>query len=335
MNHSEATADIATRDCPSCPICGTPGTLIHIDMVDRLFHVPGKWSSRKCDNAGCGLIWLDPMPLKEEIHKAYAIYYTHEDKGKSASARKKKSWRVHLLRFHKRLLKALVGTRREEENHYLMYLRDLRPGRLLEIGCGNGRRLARLAALGWTVEGQEVDEKAWSAARAKYAFQVHLGELETLDLATNSFDAVVMNHVIEHVNAPAELLAEARRLLKPGGVLIVVTPNAESQEHSIFGPSWFSLDPPRHLQLFTSRALASLAMQAEFTGQETWTTNVNADYVAASSLKIRNMGDMKAEEDPIAKEKRLIAGLYFQLWATHARTSLPDNGEECVLRAIK
>lgn len=335
MTDREATADIATCNCPSCPLCGTPGTLIHIGMADRLFQVPGKWNSRKCESADCGLVWLDPMPLKEEIHKAYAVYYTHEDKGRPAASRRKKTWRIRLLRLHKRLLRALVGARREEENHYLMYLREVRPGRLLEIGCGNGRRLARLAALGWQVEGQEVDEKAWAAAQVNHPFHVHLGEVEALALASDSFDAVVMNHVIEHVHDPASLLTEARRLLKPGGALIVITPNAESQEHALFGQSWFSLDPPRHLHLFTPRALADLARRADFAAHETWTTSVNSDYVAASSLKIRGLGDMKATEDPVAKERRLIAGLYFRLWAVHSRTSLPDSGEECVLRAVK
>ena len=300
-----------------------------------LFHVPGIWNSRKCDNTDCGLVWLDPMPRPDEIYKAYSTYYTHQDKGRKDSASRKKGLRIRLLRFYKRLLKTLIGTGRERDNHYLMYLRDTPPGRLLEIGCGSGKRLSRLAALGWQVEGQEVDEKAWAAAKAKYPFHVHLGELKKLGLAADSFDAVVMNHVIEHVHAPVELMEEARRLIKPGGMLILNTPNAESQEHGIFKDRWFSLDPPRHLHLFSPRSLSLLARSSGFAKHETWTTSVNSDYVAASSLKIRDMGDMKAKEDRLAKEKRIVAGLYFQLWAARSHASLPDHGEECTLRAVK
>lgn len=335
MPVSEEAAHIGTQDCPACPLCGAAGSLIHVGMEDRLFHVPGKWNSRQCDNAACGLVWLDPMPRREEIHKAYATYYTHEDKGRQGSPNRRKGLGVRLLRLYKRLLKALVGVRRERGNHDLMYLRDVPPGRLLEIGCGSGKRLARLAALGWQVEGQEVDEKAWATAKAKYPFQVHLGELKALALDAGAFDAVVMNHVIEHVHEPVELLQEVQRLLKPGGMLIANTPNAMSQEHRIFGTSWYSLDPPRHLHLFSPRSLSMLATRAGFARHETWTTSVNSDYVAASSLKIRGMGDMKVQEGRLDKEKRIVAGLYFQLWAVRSHACLPDGGEECTLRAVK
>ena len=159
--------------------------------------------------------------------------------------------------------------------------------------------------------------------------------MKTLELAGESFDAVVMNHVIEHVHDPVELLVEARRLLKQDGVLVLITPNAESQEHRIFGASWYSLDPPRHLHIFSPRSLSKLARLSGFSKHETWTTSVNSDYVAASSLKIRGMGDMKTKEDRLAKERRIVTGLYFQLWAVTSHSSLPDNGEECVLRAVK
>ena len=335
MSVSEETTTLGTHACPACPLCGTAGSLLHAGMQDRLFHVPGTWNSRQCGNSECCLVWLDPMPLREEIHKAYATYYTHEDKGRQGPSDRRKGLAVRLLRIYKRLLKVLIGARRERENHELMYLRDVAPGRLLEIGCGSGKRLARLAALGWQVEGQEVDEKAWAAAKAKYPFKVHLGELKALALEENAYDAVVLNHVIEHVHEPVALLEEARRLLKPGGVLVANTPNAMSQIHGLFGTNWYSLDPPRHLHLFSPRSLSILARRAGFAKHETWTSSVNADYVAASSLKIRGMGDMKAREDRLAKERRIVAGLYFQLWALRSHAGLPDSGEECTLRAIK
>jgi 2-polyprenyl-3-methyl-5-hydroxy-6-metoxy-1,4-benzoquinol methylase len=275
------------------------------------------------------------MPLPEEIHKAYANYYTHSDKTRNNPKRTKKGLSIRLLRLYKRLLKLILGNSKETRDHYLMYLQSAPAGRLLEIGCGSGKRLSRLAALGWQVEGQEVDEKAWAAAKAKYPFEVHLGDLHSLALQENSFDAVVMNHVIEHVHTPEELLKEARRLLKPGGQLIVTTPNAASQEHRIFGSNWYSLDPPRHLHIFTPQALSHLAQLSGFIDHETWTTSVNSDYVAASSLKICALGDMKATEEQMAKERRNLAGVYFQLWTTTSNSLMPGSGEECTLRAVK
>jgi 2-polyprenyl-3-methyl-5-hydroxy-6-metoxy-1,4-benzoquinol methylase len=322
-------------ECRQCFLCGADGHLLHRNLKDRLFHVPGTWNSRKCMNEECGLVWLDPMPIPEDIHLAYATYYTHADKAAKGPQGRKKGLDIRLLRIYKSILKMILGQRREAMEHYLMYLQGVPPGRLLEIGCGSGKRLSRLAALGWQVEGQEVDEKAWNAARASYPFEVHLGELHALGLTADSYDAVVMNHVIEHVHAPVELLGEIRRLLKPGGQLVVATPNAASQEHGAFGSDWYSLDPPRHLHIYTPRALAHLARLAGFEKCETWTTSVNSDYVAAASLKICGLGDMKAAEEPLAKERRNVAGLYFQLWAAASQATRPDRGEECALRAFK
>ena len=324
-----------TTECRNCILCGAEGHLLHLNLKDRLFHVPGTWNSRKCMNAECGLVWLDPMPIPEDIYMAYSTYYTHAEKGHNSPQSRKKGLRIRLLRIYKRILKLILGNRREAMEHYLMYLQGVPPGRLLEIGCGSGKRLSRLATLGWKVEGQEVDEKAWAAAKAKYPFEVHLGDLHALALNADSFDAVVMNHVIEHVHAPVELLREIRRLLKPGGQLIVATPNAASQEHGVFGPNWYSLDPPRHLHIFTPQALAHLARLAGFVKHETWTTSVNSDYVAAASLKICGLGDMKAPEERLAKERRNVAGLYFQIWAAASHATQPDRGEECTLRAFK
>src|ERR1035437_2175287 len=70
---------IATRPCPNCYLCGTPGVPLYHGLPDRLFGASGEWNLSRCPAAGCGLIWLDPMPLAEDIGKAYETYFTHGD----------------------------------------------------------------------------------------------------------------------------------------------------------------------------------------------------------------------------------------------------------------
>ena len=76
-----------------------------------------------------------------------------------------------------------------------------------------------------------------------------------MNYPADSFDAVIMSHVIEHVPQPRELLAECARLLKLGGRLVMLTPNAESFGLDYYGRCWRGLEPPRHLQIFSQPAL--------------------------------------------------------------------------------
>jgi hypothetical protein len=69
---------IHTIPCPDCKICGSPGVSTYQGLQDRLFSTSGFWNLKKCSNAECGIMWLDPMPLESDIHKAYTSYYTHD-----------------------------------------------------------------------------------------------------------------------------------------------------------------------------------------------------------------------------------------------------------------
>src|SRR5690606_25009951 len=97
----------------------------------------------------------------------------------------------------------------EREALESMSLSGLPAGRVLEVGSGAGALLQRLHALGWETEGQDVDPSA--ASIHNNDITVHLGELKALSLPSESYDAVVMNHVIEHVHDPVSLLQECHR----------------------------------------------------------------------------------------------------------------------------
>src|SRR5438270_267680 len=71
------TRKIRTRPFPNCLLCGREGRWAYRDQSDRLFGAPGHWNFRQCANRDCGLIWLDPMPVTDDLAKAYAHYYTH------------------------------------------------------------------------------------------------------------------------------------------------------------------------------------------------------------------------------------------------------------------
>lgn len=104
-----------------------------------------------------------------------------------------------------------------------------------------------MQALGWQVEGVDFDPKGVRNAQAK-GLTVHLGDLDRQGYPDDSFDAVAMSHVIEHVPDPSALLRECRRILKPGGRLVVLTPNVASWGHRLYGSDWRGLEPPRRMR---------------------------------------------------------------------------------------
>ena len=117
--------------------------------------------------------------------------------------------------------------------------------------------------MGWEVEGIDFDAVAVDAARRR-GLTVHLGDLREGAFADRAFDVVTPGHVLEHVSDPVAFLRQCRRLLRPGGAVLAVTPNAESWGHAVFGRSWRGLEAPRHLHIFSSGSLRKAARSAGF-----------------------------------------------------------------------
>jgi 2-polyprenyl-3-methyl-5-hydroxy-6-metoxy-1,4-benzoquinol methylase len=321
---------IRANPAPRCYLCGSEGNTVYQNQRDKLFEAPGIWNFKLCSNVECELMWLDPMPIEQDIGKAYEKYYTHAEitipKQEPTKALTDiwRKWVFPVLSF-------ASPFRRERERLSLMYLGDSKPGRLLDVGCGNALRLARLRALGWDVYGQDVDPEAVAYARNTFQIEVHLGRLEDSGFPEMSFDYVILHHVIEHVHDPVKLLKECRRLLKRGGLLVVVTPNTRSFGRKHFGGFWRGLEPPRHIYLFSSKALSTIAVRAGLTVYRAWTTAVNASTFAYGSLLIRR-GAYPSSKLRTKLYCHIYAGAYqFRSICQHIRDT--DSGEECVLQA--
>src|SRR5687768_600390 len=114
--------------------------------------------------------------------------------------------------------------------HALNVLNQMIPqrGRLLEVGSYCGIFLDRIRAAGWDVQGLEPSRAAADYARAHYQLDIIEGTLPKPDIPDGNYDAIVMLHVIEHIPNPAESLTELRRMLRPGGVLVIETPRYDS-----------------------------------------------------------------------------------------------------------
>jgi 2-polyprenyl-3-methyl-5-hydroxy-6-metoxy-1,4-benzoquinol methylase len=331
MSEIKNSHEIRTYSCPNCYLCGSSGEFLYQQLQDRLFAASGEWNLKKCTSTECGLLWLDPMPLEEDIGKAYETYYTHE----IDYVQKKILVRLLSAIYHTVITipSNLLGLRAEKAQIDSMYLANVSPGRLVEVGFGNGYFLNKMQLAGWEVEGVDFDPKAAEGVRTRYDINVHIGSLESVEYPDNSFDAITMSHVIEHVHNPIALLQECYRILKHDGYLIAVTPNINSWGHQYFKANWLHLDPPRHLHLFSPSLLQKCAKKAGFQNIETRTNSACSIGTFNASFSIKKLGYYRASQKP--NIYIFLRSLILQYYELLSKNKYADYGGDAVLLCRK
>jgi SAM-dependent methyltransferase len=143
---------------------------------------------------------------------------------------------------------------------YAKLLKQFEPyrqtNRFLEVGSSTGGFLSQVKAAGWKEYGVEPDPGSGTYSRDELGLNVHLGTLDSAQYEDNSFDVIYSNAVIEHVETPSEVIADAYRVLRPGGVFYADTVNLDSYTWKFLGTRWKLFDPRMHLSLFTPQTLS-------------------------------------------------------------------------------
>jgi len=335
------TQPLRTIDVPRCMVCGEPGRTLYGGLRDRVSSVPGTWSIARCPRAGCGLLWLNPMPSPEDVHRVYEVYYTHAAPARRRgaigrlTAAAKRGYVANHFGYEAGAFERALGLpawlypgRPAELDFSVLWLHAGKHGRLLDVGAGSGWLIENLSALGWRAEGLDFDPRAVELARAR-GLTMHLGGLLDAGFEPESFDAVTMSHNIEHVHDPVAWLAQARRLLRPGGRLALATPNTASYLHRRFREHWFPLEPPRHLHLFNRRSLDAVLRKAGFAEYRLFTSSRDAAGFLSASRSIRESGRCDANARPAGADR--LWGRMVQL-----RELLDaDAGEDLVALAVR
>jgi len=188
----------------------------------------------------CGHMQLDPMPAEEILESAYASAesgdYVDEEAGQRETAR-----RV-LARIEKHTTR----------------------GRILDLGCWVGFLLSEAERRGWEGVGVEPSAFASEYAREQLGLDVRTADLFTAELEPGSFDAVVLGDVIEHLVDPSDALDRISALLKPGGVVTMMLPDAGSRLARTMGARWWSVIPT-HVQYFTRGSMRTLLERKAWT----------------------------------------------------------------------
>jgi 2-polyprenyl-3-methyl-5-hydroxy-6-metoxy-1,4-benzoquinol methylase len=158
-------------------------------------------------------------------------------------------------------------------------------GRVLDVGCSSGYLAEPLSRRGCTVVGVELDPDAAREAE-RWCERVFVGDVETMELPLDpgSFDVVVCGDIVEHLRDPGAVVARLRPLLRPGGRLVVSTPNVANWavRLSLLGGRWRYTDrgilDRTHTHLFTRRTLVEMIERAGYESIEVdWSVPIPGD----------------------------------------------------------
>jgi SAM-dependent methyltransferase len=218
---------------------------------DRLYATPGSFGVRICPACGSGKTFpvVGPEELGRLYPESYNAYALPENRVLRSLATGLFRWR-----YRRALRRPPLGA-----------LRRLAPGTLLDVGAGRGDLGVVLSAQGWEVTGLEPSAEACEEGRRRGVQMVQgtLGSVDADELSPE-YDAVVFQHALEHVVEPEEDLGRARRLLRPGGLLLIAVPNFGCWQSRRFGSAWFHLDLPRHRAHFSAVGLEQLLRKSGF-----------------------------------------------------------------------
>ncbi|MBI5623221.1 MAG: class I SAM-dependent methyltransferase [Elusimicrobia bacterium] len=223
-----------------CCVCGKPAKPYALDYNGN--------SIGRCPR--CGLRFVSPRPPMGALltHTYDAAYYGLTGKDRKEASQ---DCSTHLSRLHRFAAP---------------------PGRLLDIGAGDGSLLKAAIAGGWSAEGVEMHPMLYERYLKDIGCPIHLGRFEGLGFKAR-YDAVTMIHVLEHVQDPKAFLARCSRALRPGGAAYAVVPNTASfndrvktalSRWRLKSRPWKHFAADHHLWFFTPETLSRLCEAAGF-----------------------------------------------------------------------
>ena len=225
----------------SCPVCGAHSFSQVLTVKD--FTVSKEtFAIHEC--AACTLRFTQDVLDQNEIGRYYrsADYISHTNTSKGIINSLYQLVRKRTMTGKRKLVQKFTGRKK---------------GQMLDVGSGIGTFAHEMKTAGWKVTGLEPDEGARTVAEQQYGMQ--LQDMEAFyQLGANSFDAITLWHVLEHVHDLHPYVQQLKKVLKEEGRIFIAVPNYTSDDAAIYKEFWAAYDVPRHLYHFSPRAMKEL-----------------------------------------------------------------------------
>ncbi len=227
----------------NCPLCNSK-------QFEKFWAMPGYKLARCLE---CSFVWDFSPP--ENVLSQYDKNYFQNQNPKGGYANYFEGMNINKRTFYERIRNINNKVRRKEN--------------MLDVGSALGDSLIEAKALGWkNVYGVELSEYAANESR-KRGLNIKTGTLKKAAFPLNYFDVVTLQDVIEHVKDPRVELAEVYRILKPKGIIFIVTPDISGFWAKLLGKWWYHYKPGEHIMYFSQKTLRKLLENIGFKNIET------------------------------------------------------------------
>jgi len=239
-----------------CNFCGCQQATNFLTLTDLRLRLPGSWNLMRCDH--CGLLFIDPQPNWEELSAHYP-----------------KEYHAYLHKDSK-ITEFLRGFGLRNRVKLILRNATVQKGTLLDVGCATGDFLYKFQFMtNWSVVGLEIVPDAVAVAKAK-GLKIIEDELEFSTFEHSSFDVITLWDVLEHMANPTKVLNICFTLLKPGGILVIKSPDPSGKEALMFKENWIGYEAPQHIFGFPRNVLVNKLNEVGFS--EIKTTSTGSDY---------------------------------------------------------
>ncbi len=287
-----------------CLLCGGILTVVLSGVTDKRFGIPGTYDVMRC--SACALEQTYPVPPPSELKTLYESHYNFGGERDTFYTRIREWFHFSFIY---RLWLVIDGD--------ISFHRPKGAGRLLDIGCNEGRGLKIYSRNGFNAEGLELNETAAAVAREK-GFTVYTYLLQEFQ-PSNPYDVVVLSNVLEHSLNPKEMLADVRRILKDDGQVWISCPNNHSWQRNVFGRDWANWHVPFHIVHFSAAAVKSILLESGFSkveiGQITPALWVTANFITTVFARPNRVTKELRNAFLVMSLMLFVRGLFFPvLW---------------------